>query len=84
MRQVAEPTPQQVERYEKSLAKRLKDLRDECGLKRRWVADQLGVHYNTIKNWELGKARPGPKEILFLAKVYKVEPDEFYVGVKVR
>ena len=77
-----EPTLAQVERYTAALAKRFKDLRDDRGLKRRWVAEQLGVHYNTIKNWELGKARPGPKEILFLAKVYGVEPWEFYVGVK--
>lgn len=84
MRHVVEPTPQQVERYEKALAKRIKDIRDERGLKRRWVAEQLGVHYNTLKNWELGKARPGPKEILFLAKVHGVEPEEFYAGLKVK
>jgi len=48
MRQVVEPTEKQVENYSKALAKRLKDLRDERGLKRRWVAEQLGVHYNTI------------------------------------
>ena len=69
-------------KYEKALAKRLRDLRDDRGLKRRWVAEQLGVHYNTVKNWELGKVRPGPKEILFLAKVYDVEPEEFFIGVK--
>jgi len=62
----------------------MKDMRDERGLKRRWVADQLGVHYNTVKNWELGKARPGPKEILHLAKVYGVKTEEFFIGVKAK
>ena len=81
MRKVNEPTPKQVERYEKALANRMRELRDERGLKRRWVAEQLGVHYNTMKNWELGKARPGPKEILYLSKVYQVQPEEFYKGI---
>ena len=79
---ITEPTSKQVERYTAALAKRFKDLRDDRGLKRRWVANQLGVHYNTMKNWELGKARPGPKEVLFLAKVYDVKPEEFFMGVK--
>ena len=82
MKEIKEPTPKQVERYEKALAKRLKDMRDDRGLKRRWVGEQLGVHYNTIKNWELGNVRPGPKQILHLARIYDVEPEEFYVGVR--
>lgn len=81
IRHVVEPTPQQVERYEKALAKRLKDLRDERGLKRRWVAEQLGVHYNTLKNWELGKARSGPKEIIHFARIYDIEPEGFYIRI---
>ena len=81
---INEPTVQQVMRYEKKLGKRFKDLRDERGLKRRWVCDQLGVHYNTIKNWELGKARPGVKEILFLSKIFQVEPEEFFIDVNSR
>ena len=78
------PTPAQVENYTKNLGKRMKQLRDDQGLKRDWVAKQLGVHYNTIKNWELGKTRPGPKEVLFLAEVYGVEPEIFYKGVGIR
>ena len=84
MPQLPEPTQQQVEDYAKALGKRLKDLRDERGLKRKWVAKQLGVHYDTVKYWELGKTRPGPKGILFLAKVYGVEPEEFYEGIDIR
>ena len=82
MRQVTKPTPRQVEDYAKALGQRLKELRDERGLRRAWVAEQLGVCYHTIKNWELGKTRPWPKEVLFLANVYGVEPEKFYKGVR--
>ena len=56
MEPIPRPTPEQVEEYAKALGRRLRDLRDERGLKRSWVAKQLGVHYNTIKNWDLGTA----------------------------
>ena len=75
------PSNKEVATYKKALAHRLRNLRDERGLKRSWVAKQLGVHYNTIKNWELGTAWPGAKELLHLAKVYNIEPEEFYIGI---
>ncbi|MBU4194110.1 MAG: helix-turn-helix transcriptional regulator [Actinobacteria bacterium] len=64
--------------YDNAFAVRMKSLRDERGLKRGWVAEQLGVHYNTLKNWELGKAHPGTREILALCKIYHVKPDVFF------
>jgi len=69
---------EEVRKYDDSLASRMKNLRDERGLKRDWVARQLGVHYNTLKNWELGKAHPGTKELLALSRIYHVGPDEFF------
>jgi DNA-binding transcriptional regulator YiaG len=69
---------EEVERYDLAFARRMKDLRDERGLKRDWVARQIGVHYNTLKNWELGKAHPGTRELLALSRIYHVEVDEFF------
>jgi len=69
---------EEVRKYDDSLAGRMKNLRDERGLKRDWVARQLGVHYNTLKNWELGKAHPGTRELLALARIYHIEPEEFF------
>jgi DNA-binding transcriptional regulator YiaG len=68
----------EVLEYDNAFAERMKVLRDERGLKRDWVARQLGVHYNTLKNWELGKAHPGTREILALSKIYHVDPGEFF------
>lgn len=68
----------EVLEYDNAFAERMKVLRDERGLKRDWVARQLGVHYNTLKNWELGKAHPGTREILALSKIYHVDSGEFF------
>lgn len=70
-----------VQEYDTAFAERMKTIRDERGLKRDWVARQIGVHYNTLKNWELGKSHPGTREILALCKVYHVKPDEFFKGL---
>lgn len=68
----------EVREYDDAFANKMKALRDERGLKRDWVARQLGVHYNTLKNWELGKAHPGTRELLALSKIFHVGPDEFF------
>ena len=72
---------EEVQEYDNSFASRMKALRDDRGLKRDWVARQLGVHYNTLKNWELGKAHPGTRELLAIAKIYHVDPEEFFKGL---
>lgn len=72
---------EEVRRYDTTFAERLKSMRDDRGLKRDWVARQIGVHYNTLKNWELGNAHPGTWELLSLARIYHVEPEEFFKGI---
>lgn len=70
-----------VRDFDRAFSVRLKEMREERGLKRDWVAKRLGVHYNTLKNWELGNAHPGTREILALCQVYHCEPGEFFKGV---
>ena len=81
MEPISQPTREQVEEYDKAFGQRLRDLRDERGLKPGCAAKELGIHYNTIKNWKLGTAWPGAKELLHLAKVYDIDPKEFFIGV---
>lgn len=72
---------ERVREYEESLANRIRSMREERGLKRDWVAKQIGIHYNTLKNWELGKFRPGARDLLALSEVYHVKPEEFFIGL---
>lgn len=69
---------ERVREFDEKFAANLKRMRDERGLKRDWVAKRIGVHYNTLKNWELGKAHPGSKELLELSDIYHCEPIEFF------
>lgn len=84
-----EPDPQKkitvsdddVRRYDSAFGERMKKLREDRGLKRSWVATKVGVHYNTMKNWELGKSHPGTKEVLAMCKIYHCKPGDFFKGV---
>lgn len=71
----------EVLQYDQAFAARMKTLRDERGLKRDWVARQLNVHYNTLKNWELAKAHPGTRELLQLSRIYNIDVEEFFSGL---
>ena len=66
-----------IQAFDMAFAARLKSVRDERGLKRDWVAKQLGVHYNTLKNWELGKSHPGTRDLLALGQIYHMKPTDF-------
>lgn len=66
-----------IQAFDMAFASRLKSVRDERGLKRDWVARQMGVHYNTLKNWELGKSHPGTRDLLALSQIYHMKPTDF-------
>lgn len=74
-------TKREIKKFDKAFATRAKELREERGLKRGWVADRLGVHYNTLKNWELGNSHPGSRELLGLCKIYHIDPSEFFRSI---
>lgn len=71
----------EVKKYDDAFGARMKKLREDRGLKRTWVARKVGIHYNTMKNWELGKSHPGTREILALCKIYHCKPGDFFKGL---
>jgi len=72
-----EVSQEEILAFDTAFASRMKSLRDERGLKRDWVARQLGIHYNTLKNWELGKSHPGTRDLLALSQIYHIKPTDF-------
>lgn len=61
------------------MAKRKYTLRQARMLKelsRQEAADKAGVHYNTIKNWEIGVGRPDIEQVRKLCKIYGVKLEE--------
>ena len=48
----------------------LREAREDAGLSRKQVCEQMEIHYNTIKNWELGVTEPKGTELVALASMY--------------
>ena len=48
----------------------LRKAREDAEMSREQVCLALGVHYNTLKNWELGTTEPKPTELVVLAEMY--------------
>ncbi|QBX07973.1 helix-turn-helix domain-containing protein [Streptococcus equinus] len=51
---------------------RLKELRKEKGLSQQALANELGVHYRTLQNWENGETSIKPAKAEELAKKFGV------------
>jgi transcriptional regulator with XRE-family HTH domain len=63
----------------------LKAIRDNAGMTQQQLADQLGVHYMSIANWEAGRNRPSLKHVQRLEELFGLDGQlltEFaYAGV---
>ena len=51
---------------------RLKELRKEKGLSQKALANELGVHYRTLQNWENGESQIKPEKAEKLANFFGV------------
>lgn len=73
-------------RAEKQAAKRtlgetLKAHRTRCQMTQEFEAEALGVSRQTVSKWENGSADPSTTNLLALAKLYGVAPEELLRGV---
>lgn len=55
------------------LVERLKEARNNKGLKQQEVADQLGIKANTISNWEKGRTEPDIDTFVKLCQIYQID-----------
>lgn len=59
-----------------SLAKALKGHREHCRMTQEFVAESIGVSRQAVSKWETGAADPSTANLLALAKLYGVSPEE--------
>ncbi len=59
-----------------SLAKTLKGHRERCRMTQEFVAEAIGVSRQAVSKWETGAADPSTANLLALAKLYGVSPEE--------
>lgn len=59
-----------------SLAKALKGHRERCRMTQEFVAEAVGVSRQAVSKWETGVADPSTANLLALARLYGVSPEE--------
>lgn len=60
----------------KSLGEALKEHRLRCQMTQEFVAEQLGVSRQAVSKWENGTSDPSTSNLLALAKLYGISPEE--------
>ncbi|MBR3950115.1 MAG: helix-turn-helix transcriptional regulator [Oscillospiraceae bacterium] len=60
----------------RSLGEALKGHRTRCGMTQEFVAEHLGVSRQAVSKWENGTSDPSTANLLALAKLYEVSPEE--------
>ena len=61
---------------EMTLGKRIMQLRKRLGLTQEQLAERVGVSAQAVSKWETGAADPSTANLLALAKLYGVSPEE--------
>lgn len=60
----------------KSLGEALKENRIHCQMTQEFVAETLGVSRQSVSKWENGSSDPNTSNLIALAKLYKISPEE--------
>ncbi len=60
----------------RSLAETLKENRTRCKMTQEFVAEAVGVSRQAVSKWENGSSDPSTANLLQLAKLYGVAPEE--------
>ena len=68
-------SPQQEE-IRKTLGETLKELRTERNMTQEFVAESLGVSRQAVSKWENGTSEPSTTNLIAIAKLYGIEPEE--------
>lgn len=60
----------------KSLGEALKENGIRCQMTQEFVAETLGVSRQSVSKWENGSSDPNTSNLIALAKLYKISPEE--------
>ena len=66
----------------KSLGEVLKEHRTRCSMTQEFVAEAMGVSRQAVSKWENGTADPSTSNLLKLAKLYGITPEELIRAVQ--
>lgn len=72
----SKPVRDEKSQSEKTLGEVLKTYRTENKMTQEFVAESLGVSRQAVSKWESGSSDPSTTNLIALAKLYKIEPEE--------
>ena len=64
----------------KPLGESIKEHSNACGMTQDFVAAELGVSRQAVSKWESGASEPNTTNLIALAKLFGVEPQELLRG----
>ena len=76
------PQRQESQILRRSLGEVLKDHRMRCGMTQEFVAEAMGVSRQAVSKWENGTADPSTSNLLKLAKLYGIAPEDLIRAVR--
>ena len=76
------PVRQEKAEMAKSLGEAIKYHRTRCKMTQEFVAEAIGVSRQAVSKWESGAADPSTSNLLALAKLYGVAPEELLKSVE--
>ena len=84
LRKYLNSSPQRQEEtiLRRSLGEVLKEHRTRCGMTQEFVAESMGVSRQAVSKWENGTADPSTSNLLKLAKLYGISPEELIRAVQ--
>lgn len=78
----SDETRRETAAVRKSLGETLKEHRVRCHMTQEFVAERLGVSRQAVSKWENGTSEPSTSNLLALARLYGVSPEELLKDVK--
>ena len=76
------PQRKEEEVLRRSLGEVLKEHRTRCGMTQEFVAESMDVSRQAVSKWENGTADPSTSNLLKLAKLYEITPEELIRSVQ--
>ena len=75
------PAREEARAVLKSLAEKLRDNRVRCKMTQEFVAEAVGVSRQAVSKWENGVSDPSTANLVALAKLYGIPPEELLDGL---
>ena len=84
LRKYLNDSPQRQEEtiLRRTLGEVLKDHRTRCSMTQEFVAESLGVSRQAVSKWENGTADPSTSNLLKLAKLYGISPEDLIRSIQ--